>query len=550
MEKAHAVAGKIAKKIEAQGSKRKPRLMWTVKKASYKEGFNFQYAGGEFRLDAASAASAVFGLHQLQMGVVSGHAAELEGEWRPRFPLRPLWIGCDQEIALSTGVSTFCSSYLCEAAVCQDRVKLERFCEHILELGYNCILLGSGKSVSKPGPCHSSVIIKFVCSILHEYGLKIIVKPELTYPNAAKCVLDQAYYVHVQHSLKQLGRELPQLDGIFWESHCWLPECREYPLVRETTEADLVRAEIKMLEGVVKKPLIYYIPASNQEIAKQQAVWIPSVCDDAGTHTILAFPAVAGDMYADHLPPHPLWAVLRRSPDVSSTALMPIVNIGSVGQGEGLWPSLNLDLSERYIGGCLRHRFAGAMCLVNRLSEKGTFLHCNLWLAAQLMWREQPVLRLAETWFLAERPDLNFPCLMDALYSLRVLTLQLSHLRSLEQDKHQLTQDECRVLVESILAKLKHLQIQFEKTRNKKSSRPTAADYFIPFARDARLITLRALQNMHMPLLHLKKEEDSQGGFWVEGLSGEMGKFLDNPQKRSSDSVMEVIYNEFFLNHG
>jgi hypothetical protein len=542
MEKAIRIAGKIAQRLEESIARDKLRLTWNIKKNFKTEGFLLKYAGREFHLEAECAPSAIFGLQQLQQGLASGHW-EMSGEWRPRFALRPLWVGSEQEIALSPGVSVFAPIELCQAAE-GDEVKFEKFCKRILGLGYNAIILGRWSASHSESPKPSS-IIKTICSTLHEYGLKVIIKPQLTYPYPNRCLLENTYKDFLQHSLKLLNQQIPHCDALFWESECWTPDCQEHPLAREITQADLVRDEITLLQNVLEnRTLIYFVPAINSEIALEQSKWLPSICDDMGNKSILAFPAVSGEFFADHLPPHPLWNALRSSPDISSTPLMPIVNLGSVNQGEGLWPSINIELIERYISGCHRHFFAGVIVATNRISTKGTFLDCNLWLASQAMWTNRSVSSLLESWFLAERKDLEFMTLSEAIIDLRSLTLKLSRLRAIEEDSQLMTQEECRAIVDSILPKLKELQLLLEKKGNKKTDRPTLYDYYLPFVKDARLITLRALQNMHLPLLHMKKEEDGQGGFWVQGLGGKMGKFLDQPQKGSAGSIMEAILNE------
>lgn len=487
MEKAHQMAERAAHNF-GNGK----RLKWQINR-SLKEGFSCKYAGGEYSLEASSPSAAIYAIDQLKIGLASGHAGEFLGEWHPRFPLRPLWMHSDVEIALKPGISVHIPS-------CFVNGVSDAFCERVLQLGYNAILMGCWQESDKPSHKASPETLTNVCTTLRSFGLKVIVKP------------------HLKHSsFEELSLNV---DGIFWENNCLKPG---HPLVRDATDADLVRAELHLVQQIVdqKKLLIYYIPTADSTMASRQAAWLPALCDEMRENAILAFPAVSGGLFEDHLPPHPFWEALRKSPDVSTTPLMPIINIGSVKQGEGLWPTLPLDLLQKYIGGCHRHNFAGAIGLVNQIHDNRPFLNCSLWTAAQMMWRGGSAPHLAETWFLAGQPKYHFSDMSKAYAAVRELIVQASLLRSLEENPDQLTQEECRSMIDSMLMQLKHLQMQFEKR--------SLNDYFVPFMRDIRLITLRACQSMQMPLLHLKKEEDVHGGVWVQGLSGEMGKFLEHP---------------------
>lgn len=210
----------------------------------------------------------------------------------------------------------------------------------ILRLGYNAVIVEGSE---------------FSCFL--EYGLKVFVS----------------------------GNDLSQLkgaDGIFWESSLLNPEFFLHPKAKEMTIAELVQEEMKKIEKEAKgKGVIYYIPAADEMVALQQASWLETLCDEAGNQTFISFPAVCGNPVYDHLKPHPFWEVLRRAPDVSSTPLMPIINIGAVCQGEGLWPSFSFDLMQERFD---RHHFGGIIGLCNEVPEKKGLLHLNLWVAS--MW--------------------------------------------------------------------------------------------------------------------------------------------------------------------
>lgn len=530
MEKSLHTANKSAKLLEESKALGKKRLKLNIKNNLNKEGFSFRYAGGNFYLDAENPSSAIFALEQLQISLVSGHQTELMREWNPKFSLRPLWIGSEIEISVSSDISLFISNELYQAAKNQDSFAFERFCKNVLSLGYNSILLGKWKNNFSSESQQSKTILESIFSNLTEYGLKIIIKPQLTYPLGNRTVLDQKYADFVQNSIRLLAQQLPTFTSLFWESECWNSDYQEHSLSREMTHADLVRQELSLLQNCInpQTSLIYFVSSHDDEVALQQAAWLPEICDDMKKNVIMAFSAVSGDIFSDHLAPHPFWEALRRSPDISSTPIMPIVNTGSILQGEGLWPAFPCDLIEKYISTCYRHNFLGIISLTNRIPTKGTFLHGNLWLASQVMWGNHSLYNLLQTWFSAERKDLNFEEVYECFGEIRSIILQLSYLRSNENKQTNMTQEECRCIVESILAKLKLIQMLFEKR-----SKSFLDEYVVPFIKDARLITLKALQNLNMPLLHLKKEEDAHGGYWVEGLTEKMGHFRSAPKQKN-----------------
>lgn len=563
MKKAAQISHTIIQEYAKNKPKGYPHLVCRIKEGGRSEAFSVQYAGGEICIKADNPIAAAFGTRSLITGVSSGHFAEFLGDWRPRFPLRPLWLGCEVDVSLTSRIGISVPAWMRQEK--GDSPHFESFCRRILELGYNSILLGNLDGAFVTSPEDSSFNLEALCVAFREYGLKVILKPNLSFTgelkNSGRCPLNPPYIAAIQEALGDFQGKAPSIDYIFYEGRFQHPDCIQHPLALDATQIELVQAELKMLETSLqgKVGLIYYVPATDETTATHHASWLSALCDFAGNKTILAYSAIAGSPWEDHRSPHPFWETLRQSPDVSATPLMPIVNIGAVRQGEGLWPTLTLDLVERYFSHCHRHHFAGAISLIGQLPKEGALLDCSLWVAAQVMWKEQSVRLLAETWFRAQRPDLDFPVFADALRDIRSISADLSFLRSLHNENHRdlISSEECRTIAASLLARLKHLQFQFEKeekSRLKRSEKPTYYDYFSCFVRDARRIVLHFLQRFNAPLLHYRDEDDQQEGFWtqVQGL-GQGGRyspkaiFLEHPQKGVPGSRMELIYKENYL---
>ncbi len=468
-----------------------------------KEAFSASYGGGILTLKSTTPLSNVFGIQQLITGINSGHLAEFLGESQPRFELRPLWVGCDRLVKAAPEVTLAFPHSLVA-----DSEKIHPFCQRILDLGYNGVLFGARQDSSYP--IKEEWDISSLFDVVQQHGLKVIVKP-----STAK-----------EDHLDTLFHSFPSIDYLFWET----------PLKRADGTKTLLESHIEEMKRLEKAcgqvGLIYFIPAADKSEAEQQAQWLPWLCDEAGERTILAFPAVAGQMTADFLQLHPFWNALRASPDTSSTPLMPIVNCGALKQGEGLWPVLNYDLIERFFERCYRHHFAGIMTLVNQLPQKRSMLDCCLWIASQAQWGNKAPLLLAETWFLANRPDIDFAAHASTFREIRNVSLQLAALST--NSSPFMTHEECRFLTESLLSRIKEIHIKLV---------PSLRDSFTFFERDARRIILRFLQKHNSGLANLLMEDSQGESFWTQMNKGNV-LLLEEPLKGAPGSLMEQIYKE------
>lgn len=252
----------------------------------------------------------------------------------------------------------------------------------------------------------------------------------------------------------------PQADveGLFWESALLQPDFAPFDL----TLFDAVCQELKQVEEM-KKEVIFYVPSNGE-----RQHWLSDLVDRAGPRTTIAFSAVAGEPAADHLPLHPFWETLRSSPDVSSTPLLPILNIGAVKQGECLC-ALPFDQLEQVLPRLERHTFAGFIGLTKHVPEELGLLHLSLWAAGQSLWHRKAPKLSAETWCLAHRPDLNFSEMSEALDKMRGIAKGVSAIRAGCEE---------RPLADALLASLSWL--------DEKMKKGGFAEYYRRFAIDMR----------------------------------------------------------------
>ena len=298
----------------------------------------------------------------------------------------------------------------------------------------------------------------------------------------------------------------------------------------------------KCANGTV--PLIFYVPVADDEAHRQYGISLQDVCNSAGKGTIIAFSAVCGTPIHDHLPAHPFWNQLRLSRQKVTTPLMPIINAGGVNQGEGLWPSLPFDLFHYFQCSC-RHHFAGVAVIANHLPASGGFLDCSLWVAAQLQWRDAPPENLIETWFKAHRPDIDYPLEKDFFKQMRDIAKELSYLRFLKGRK-KYTVEELRLLIESLLARLKVIKLKAAKDRPM-----SLIDQVNLFLIDARWILLNFASSCDVPLLPSAGEEDLQESFWTKAAQAHSSRnglktlMLEIPEKGTPQ--MQRIYHGNFI---
>lgn len=363
--------------------------------------------------------------------------------------------------------------------------RVHEICQRMLELGYNALLLESG--------CEG-------LEIIHEYGIKIILKWD---GNIPKGRFDYLFYEHKHKDIKS-----------------------------KQTQCEQVIAEVKELEKM-GKPLIYYLSASDLAQAKRQSEWMNELCDEMGPKTLLAFSCVAGPPSENYLPMHPFWEKLRSTPDVSSTPLLPVFNLGNVGCGEGLWPMVNVKMMEKVFGQMHRHVFAGIMGLVNQMPNRAGLLDCCLWSASRFLWKGESVRRSVDTWCMANQPKMQYNFLFEKLEDL-ILDLQ------------SLKIEDSKALAESLMARLKEVQVKLEAEEAKRLNKEnlTLHDYFVFFEKDARRIVMQFLQKHAPAMMSLYHNDDSADGFWSISQRGGKLTILSEPNKGEPGSKMARIYGD------
>lgn len=445
--------------------------------------YKLTHAEGACKLEADSEGVLLQGMGLVDVAIKSGHLGDYLGEKQAAFPCR--WIhypgSYDEEV----------------------------LCGRLLQMGYNGVIVDQLPEAPK---------------MFSDLGIQIIWKPDA--PELTP--LDQDWD-------PGLG-SLDHVQAIYWKGTYMDPVYNKHPAARDDLQIDLALREVQALEALIddRCSLIYEIDSSSQ------IHWIPELMDSVGNKTLISFSAIDGKPTEDHKDYHPLWKLLRELPDTSATRLLPILNMGGVDQGEGVWPIIPIGLLEYTMNHMRRQPFAGAVVMTRHLSKQGTFLDGALWTAGHALWGEHSPSLLLETWCKAFHPSLAS---LEVLADFWKVGRRLSELKEVRTT----TTEECRSLSESLIGELNRLQILVDKGCDQK-----VRDYFVYFARDARRKILHFLQVNHAPMVNVLNGDDLLESFWTviqqsggSGLtSGAKVTVLEKPQKGEEGSVMRQIYNE------
>lgn len=459
-----------------------------VKKSMPSQSYRLSQEGGICKLEAGSESTLLQGMGLVDVAAKSGHLGDYLGERKAQYPCR--WISI--------------------SGSCQD----ETLCERLLQLGCNGVILEN---------------LPENLQMFADLGIQVIWMPKAPSVTPLDADWDPG-----------LGT-LEHVHAVYWKGTYTDPAYHKHPKARDDLQIDLALREVQALEKRIdgRCGLVYEIDP------KAPIHWIPELMDSVGAETMISFSAVAGSPTDDHREYHPLWVLLRELPDTSATRLLPLLNMGGVEQGEGLWPVIPIGLLEYTLDHMHRQPFAGAIMMTRYLSKQGTFLDGSLWTAGQSLWGGFSPCLLLETWCKAFHPSLTS---LELLIDFWRVGRRLSGLKNSKKT----TTEECRLLSESLIGELNRLQTLVDKCRDER-----VREYFVYFARDARRKILHFLQANHAPMVNVLNGDDLQESFWTviqqsggSGLtSGAKVTLLEEPRMGEEDSPMRRIYDEVVCPH-
>jgi hypothetical protein len=525
MKKALEVAKEISRGYsqDIENEKYKTVYCESVQNDPYDE-YTIHYQSKEFSIHATNPRAAAYAMSQLKAHVMGKHHQDIIGVTKPLYKLRPIWIRSDQHVSLTENVGCYLPSFF----LGKKRNNFEKFCQRILELGFNAVILGSRGLTVEQKSTTSFKELQVLHQLFGEYGIHLIIKPVVyTPPGDSSFFLtpcEQQFVQRVKQALSDIRKVAPSLKYVLWESVYCDEDFHYHPSGREQTKFDKVCGELRLVEGELSDgtTLIYYLPTTDAAMARKQADWFSRFLNEAGERTICAFSAVAGSPEGDHLGSHPFWEVLRQTDHPTSTPVMPILNTGGVHQGGGYWPNFPVDLFEEYLFQQEDFPIAGFVHCMRNIPKKGSLADAFAWVAGMSMWRRRHPKDLLQTWCRGHFPDGDFSCLMALLKKARSVILELSFFKDSTVEAPLAEGVRCRV--DTVLAMIKEIEYVVKNSLKFRGfAKRAVKEMFQLFIKDARRNVLQFAYD-HDVSISSSMGSDFQGeGVWTQLSSGGVG---------------------------
>lgn len=471
---------------------------------THPKGYRAQCRAGELEVCAATDLGLAYALSRVCAGMRSGYLEEFLGEQQPSWNDRIVWIK-----------GTEIPSPL-----------------RLIQLGYTTVLLD--QSHQEKGS-------------LRAQGIAVGVAVKAPSQTPTRCPLDKEY----QHNVISALRSLSEIDVLLWESQLLHSSFAEGLAADSFTLSELVQAELRLVESALPQNcrLIFYVPADSAEGSERCAHIFVDLTHCAKKGTSLAFAAGTGELELN-----PIWDALRRRRDPSMTPLLPVMNAGAMGLGEGLWPILSSESVEHCIGCMHSQNFSGAIVLADSVPKEDGIAACNLWVAGQSLWGSQSPSALVDTWFGAFRPDMRYREHQPSLAMARTVAVDLARLSQMRTTPlKRFSGTRVNGEIDLLAAKLRILDARqsSDDCALPHRSKTTLQDYFRYFSRDAWCLLHYHLERLRLPLPGVPTAVDHSGGFWsVLNTRGRVVPGaatvtpLTEPRRDSQDPCMERIFVE------
>ncbi len=477
-------------------------------------------------LKAKNPLTAHFALNQLSTAIAAKHSGEMLGTFAPRFSLRPLMFIGKQSYDLGSGLSV---------AIPQDFGAMDAFCHRLVALGYNSIIFASYKNEVLPTASSETVaLFHELCRKLNDLGLQVVLKLDWkerqtfspSHPESCESLLAAL------HDLLQLPL---CFDKLLWESCCDEDGFYNRQLMGESLRYEVLLQELRMLETAVEdEQRLVYLFSSQAPSASRD---FNLLCDDAGKETILAFPSDSK-----------IWRCLRKRRHHVRTPLLPILNVGCVKLGEGLWPIIPLEDMDYCSQQMHAHRFIGLAALTCSLPKQGSILDCALFLSAKIQWSTLPAQAMMETWFAAYHPEVDVAREFPLIKEMWRLTVKFNKLRA----GSELSTQFLRLELERSLSQLNQWQLLLKEDSSLSSFLSGPLRFFL---RDAKRWLLQLSQVLHIPLAQVLEGDDLKQSFWTEmsqGISNSLSRsgqvaLLNQAIVDTENKEMEKIYSSTYL---
>lgn len=524
-------------------SSSKPLPKMTVKKGTSNclEGFLCTLEAGNFHVFAKGPLGRCYAQNQLALSFQSGYTQDYLGEKTPYFPLRALYLECEKKC----NIPDTCMEYAMPnfLSLSQEKTPLnDLFCQKILNLGFNACAFSISKQ-SETSLLKQDHMDAFI-QTMQEYGLGII------------------FEVHHRDSFKdpnflqditQLKKVFPKDSFLIWEGK-YLQEKQS----DQETDYDLVKKEISLLEKALEEhfKLIYLLPATDQVSISKQCYFIDNLCNFIQSKNLIAFSPLYKKADGQTRQESPLWEALCCSRQVPEKKCLPLLNVGSIKFGKGLWPDFRYDILNDIFTKMQNPVFYGALCMSTSIPKESSFSYCNLWTAGQKLWYPKKSATLfSKIWLLIYYPEIPW----EDFQWIAHYGQQIRHQMQTLQDPPELLKDK-QILTSLALSlsnncdMLKATLRRYVNSSSKGTQSLLLAAYPY-FLRDSKKILFQTLKDVGISLPGLLDGEDMQLSFFTkmeqakdfQVFKGSDIELLEDIDPKHLDGTMQSIYKSCFF---
>jgi hypothetical protein len=336
--------------------------------------------------------------------------------------------------------------------------------------------------------------------------------------------------------------QFPALDGILLYSNLKL-KFDEHLLFHERLLEEVHLAK----ESVGDKELIYYLNLEDRFTTKACARWFEEILDAIPNGVTVAFSRAVGDVRNQSFHENTILRSLEMSLDASSTPLMPVMNMGGVSWGEGLWPAPPLRELESTLHMMQSlHPFAGVIPLTSYLPAEDGFLKGTLWVAGQTQWHSECPMRLMEMWLYGSmqvKKSSDIRGLLQDAENVVALLQKSKSSANHEQEYKERVLGHIVSYAELMKYKLRQLG---------RKERGSLYHMFEFFLRDVKKLSLLWSQEWKIKLQGVAEGDDMKDSLWVHvethgsrGLGGSVrGALLKEPHTSPNNPKLEKLILE------
>ena len=478
----------------------------------------------------------------------AGHHAEWIGSHTAQFTDRWLWLGGRCVVTVGEGLRVVIPEVLKEELEAPGN-GVDALCQRVIQLGWNGILFGARADCAVEETLEGLRNLGPLIARFHKHGLRVGIRPtvvRLAKSPVSTCPVNTDYHEHVVTALRSwlwspAVSDSERPDTLLWESRCRSSQFSTDPSADGLLYHDLLTAELGMVEAAAacRINVTFLVPWRQQLPEGRQIDAMMRLCQHASKGTSIAYSGVSnggsatgGDNGVGRL--HPLWNQLREYGHVPATKLLPVVNVGGVGQGEGLWPCSYLSELEACLPLMAASPCSGAIAVTNTVPELDAMLGGSLWAAGCALNTGRAASVFFDTWRRAYRSSWS-----DRECEVVAVATRLASRASLALAKVE--GDALRDLAETLFSESRYLK------RMSEGGDPELQALVTPFVRDVRRMIMGAAQTKGLSLGNVATSDDSGFGFWTamrqgaEGGVASGGNVMVLSEPRSADESESVL---------